>query len=197
MATTFSTPGCALHARGDVVERARGALQRGALGKLHDDEEVALVLDRQEAGRHAAQAVHGEADEAGDDQRHQPAAPDHAPDEAGVGVLQRVIDAVEAAIEEVALLGRRHGAQPQRALRRLQGHGVDGAMISAVAAMTSANWRYIWPDSPGRKAAGTNTAISTSVMPMIGPEQLVHRLDGRHRAGSAHARCAWPRPPPR
>src|SRR6185295_17896861 len=67
-----------LHARGDVVERARGALQRGALGELHDDEEVALVLDEQKAGRYAAQAVYGEADEAGDDQRHSAAVSDHA-----------------------------------------------------------------------------------------------------------------------
>ena len=43
------------------------------------------------------------------------------------------------------------------------------ALMAAVAAMTSANWRYIWPLRPGRKAAGTNTAISTSVMPMMGP----------------------------
>ena len=43
------------------------------------------------------------------------------------------------------------------------------ALISAVAAITSANWRYIWPEMPGRKAAGRNTDISTSVMPTIGP----------------------------
>ena len=43
------------------------------------------------------------------------------------------------------------------------------ALISAVAAITRANWAYIWPVSPGRKAAGMNTDISTSVMPMIGP----------------------------
>ena len=49
MATTLSTPGCALHALGDVVERARRALERGAFGELHAIEEVALVLDRQEA----------------------------------------------------------------------------------------------------------------------------------------------------
>ena len=55
--------GLLLDAQGDVVERARGALQRGALGQLHDDEEVALVLDGQEAGRHAAQAPHGKSDE--------------------------------------------------------------------------------------------------------------------------------------
>ena len=43
------------------------------------------------------------------------------------------------------------------------------ALISAVAAITSANCAYILPVSPGRNAAGINTAISTSVMPMIGP----------------------------
>ena len=43
------------------------------------------------------------------------------------------------------------------------------ALISAVAAITRANWAYIWPVRPGRKAAGMNTAISTSVMPTIGP----------------------------
>ena len=43
------------------------------------------------------------------------------------------------------------------------------ALSSAVAAITSANCAYIRPVRPGRKAAGMNTAISTSVMPMIGP----------------------------
>ena len=40
---------------------------------------------------------------------------------------------------------------------------------SAVAAITNANWRYICPVMPEMKAAGRNTEISTSVMPMIGP----------------------------
>ena len=62
----------------DVVERARGALERGALGKLHDDEEVALVLDRQEPRRHAAQRVDGEADQRSHDHRHQRGMSDHA-----------------------------------------------------------------------------------------------------------------------
>jgi hypothetical protein len=43
------------------------------------------------------------------------------------------------------------------------------ALMSAVAAITSANCAYMRPVSPGRKAAGRNTDISTSVMPMIGP----------------------------
>ena len=43
------------------------------------------------------------------------------------------------------------------------------ALIRAVAAMTRANWANMLPVRPGTKAAGMNTAISTSVMPMIGP----------------------------
>ena len=43
------------------------------------------------------------------------------------------------------------------------------ALSSAVAAITSANWAYIRPVKPGRNAAGRNTDISTSVIPMIGP----------------------------
>src|SRR5499427_8954742 len=43
------------------------------------------------------------------------------------------------------------------------------ALSSAVAAITSANCAYMRPVKPGRNAAGRNTDISTSVMPMIGP----------------------------
>ena len=43
------------------------------------------------------------------------------------------------------------------------------AESSAVAAITSANCAYILPVRPGMNAAGMNTDISTSVMPMIGP----------------------------
>ncbi len=42
------------------------------------------------------------------------------------------------------------------------------ALIKAVAAMTSANWRYICPVIPGMNAGGINTDISTSVTPRIG-----------------------------
>ncbi len=42
------------------------------------------------------------------------------------------------------------------------------ALNKAVAAITSANCAYIRPVSPGRNAAGRNTAINTSVIPMIG-----------------------------
>ena len=43
------------------------------------------------------------------------------------------------------------------------------ALSRAVAAITRANCANIWPVRPGMKAAGRNTDISTSVMPMIGP----------------------------
>jgi hypothetical protein len=43
------------------------------------------------------------------------------------------------------------------------------ALSSAVAAITRANCAYMRPVRPGRNAAGRNTAISTRVMPMIGP----------------------------
>jgi hypothetical protein len=43
------------------------------------------------------------------------------------------------------------------------------ALMTAVAAMTSANWRKICPVMPGRKAAGRKTATSARVIPITGP----------------------------
>src|SRR5262249_15463259 len=43
------------------------------------------------------------------------------------------------------------------------------ALSSAVAAITSANCAYMRPVRPGKNAAGRNTDIKTSVMPMMGP----------------------------
>ena len=43
------------------------------------------------------------------------------------------------------------------------------ADINAVTAITNANCRYICPVIPGMNAGGRNTDISTSVIPMIGP----------------------------
>ena len=43
------------------------------------------------------------------------------------------------------------------------------ALMMAVEAMTSANWRNIWPVMPGRNEAGRKTEVSTSVMPSTGP----------------------------
>jgi hypothetical protein len=46
------------------------------------------------------------------------------------------------------------------------------ALISAVAAITKANCAYVRPVRPGRNAAGRNTNIRTSVIPMIGPSNM-------------------------
>ena len=43
------------------------------------------------------------------------------------------------------------------------------ALITEVAAITSANWRNICPLMPGKNAAGRKTATRASVIPMIGP----------------------------
>ena len=51
---TMSTPGVALQDVADLLGDRVGAFQRGAVGQLDDDEEIALVLDRQE-GRGNAQ----------------------------------------------------------------------------------------------------------------------------------------------
>ncbi len=64
----------------------------------------------------------------------------------------------------MGLIGRNHNAH-------CVGFKVTAltALITAVAAMTSANWRYICPVMPGMNAGGRKTDISTRVMPMIGP----------------------------
>ena len=61
------------------------------------------------------------------------------------------------------------------------------ALISAVAAITSANCAYILPVRPGRNAAGMNTDISTSVMPTIGPISSCMALHRRRRGGDMPA----------
>ena len=51
MVTTWSTPGVWLGDPVDLLQRRLGAAERGAVGQLHGGEQIALVLDRQEAGR--------------------------------------------------------------------------------------------------------------------------------------------------
>ena len=51
------------------------------------------------------------------------------------------------------------------------------------SAIVKANWRKSCPEMPGRKAVGTNTAMSTTVMLMTGAEHLLHRLDGASLGG--------------
>ena len=57
------------------------------------------------------------------------------------------------------------------------------AEISIATETATANWRKSWPLMPGMNATGTNTESSTSVMAMIGPGDLRHRLLASLRHG--------------
>ena len=71
MLITCSTPGRLAGEFADLVEHALGAVERRAIGQLHGHQQVALILDRNEAGRHPRQAVAGDADQdEGKDDRH-------------------------------------------------------------------------------------------------------------------------------
>ena len=111
----------------DLIEHALGAHERGAVRQLHRHQDIALVLDREEAGRHASKAIAGGADHDQRDDAHQSAAPDHAADQPRIGALEGIIDRVERAEEKIALARRDGRPQPQRALGRLERGGVDGA----------------------------------------------------------------------
>ena len=95
------------------------ALERGAVGQLHERDHVALILDRQKAGRHPREPVAGDGDERERHRRHQEAAGDHGSDQARIPALDLVIDAIEGAVENIATLRWHRRAQPHRALRRL------------------------------------------------------------------------------
>ena len=122
---------------------AFGALERRAVGKLHGDHRVALVLGGDEAGRHARQAPARQADQHQRDRRHPPAPLHHEPDQPHVPPLQRLVHRVEPPEEPrsssrsdpVALSHNAHCV----------GFSVSAftAEINAVAAITSANCRYI------------------------------------------------------
>ena len=47
----------------DLGQHTLGTLKRRAIGQLHGDQQIALILDRNEAGRHPRQAVAGDADQ--------------------------------------------------------------------------------------------------------------------------------------
>src|ERR687892_2244727 len=116
------------HAAGDgrdLIHDLFGPLERGSVGKLDADDDVALVLDRDEAGRQGREPPDRKSPEADAECRRHEAVADHPRHEAGVAAFGGAIEAVEAAEEETAALWRR--AEPQRALRGLQGGGVDRA----------------------------------------------------------------------
>ena len=112
---------------GYLVEHLLGAVERGTVGQLHRRDQIALVFDRQETGGHARQAVTADRDQDQGDDDRDIAVRGHAADQPGIAALEPIIDIVEAPIKKIALLWRHRAAQPQRALRRLQGRRVDGA----------------------------------------------------------------------
>ena len=103
------------------------ALFRSAVRQLRRNDQIALVLDRQERGRDARQSVDSHRDEREREDDHQAGAARHCADKPGVSVLQPPVDRVEAAREKVAPPVRPARPEPQRGLRGLQGQGVDGA----------------------------------------------------------------------
>ncbi len=94
---------------------------------MHGHDQVTLVLGRQEGGRDARQSEDGDPDEREREHDHQGGAARHRADEPCIAALGRAVGGVEAAREEIALFGRFRRPEPQRGLRGLQGHGVDGA----------------------------------------------------------------------
>ena len=91
---------------------------------------------------------------------------------------------VESAIEDVAPFRRHRGPQPQGALRRLKRHSVDRADEGG----RGDDERELLVHLAGQarqKAAGRNTDISTSVMPMIGPNSSLIAFTARFAAGHA------------
>ncbi len=67
-------PGVCRDNLADAVDDLVGALQRGGIGQLHGDDQVALVLRRDEAGGHLLETEPGQADEAQIDEQHDDAA---------------------------------------------------------------------------------------------------------------------------
>ena len=63
MVMTWSTPGCLLDDLLHLIHHLLRPLERCAVGQLHGGQQIALVLDRDEAGRHARQAVAADADQ--------------------------------------------------------------------------------------------------------------------------------------
>jgi hypothetical protein len=69
-ATALRTPGVSWMIREASQHHLVGAAERGAVGKLDDDDGVALVHRRDEAPRRGLQHVDGGAEQAGEEQQH-------------------------------------------------------------------------------------------------------------------------------
>ncbi len=92
--------------------------------------------------------------------------PDHPANHRHIDVLKELIHPIEAPVEEV--LPSRGRSQPQGALRGLQRHGVNRT-DQRRGRDRQRKLPVELPVIPPRNALGKNTAISTSVMPMMGP----------------------------
>ena len=81
---TLATPGSLLDLLDDALEHLLGAVERGAVGQLHVDEERALVFRRQEGRRQGREEVEGAAAECRDQHHETDQDPAHqALDESG------------------------------------------------------------------------------------------------------------------
>ena len=70
-----STPGVFMRDVGQPIQHRVGAIDRGRIRQLHGDDEIALVLLRNEAGRHRLEAEIRQDEQADiDGQRHEPKA---------------------------------------------------------------------------------------------------------------------------
>src|SRR6516225_8860120 len=157
---------------GRPVECCCCAPEGGAVRQLCDDQQISLVLWRDEAGRQTGDTPDANRRQHQPDHHHQPAQPHHAANQSSIGVFHPAIDTFETARKQrekklrcsIGFGERSHSAH-------CVGLSVAAltALISAVTAITNANWANICPLRPGTKADGINTAISTRVMPMIGP----------------------------
>ena len=103
----------------DLRERFFGALERGAVRKLNRYHQVTLVFSADERGGQPQDAPYRNARENEREHGHGGTAPGYGTDNPEIAGLDPVVHAIEAAIEQVALLARNLAAEPQRALRRL------------------------------------------------------------------------------
>ena len=127
MAMTLSAPGMLSAICVTSIHHPLRAFERRAVGQLHGDHHVALVLGGDEAGRNLRQPPARQPDQRQRNHHHEAAALHHRADQPDVEPFRGFIDRVEPAEEEVLLAVGIVRPQPERALGRLQGRRVDGA----------------------------------------------------------------------
>ncbi len=168
---------------GGLAQRGIGAFERGAVRQLHADHQVALILVGNERGRQAGDAPGTDAGRDQGDHDHDAGAMDHEADDAGISILELVVDLVEAAEEDVALLRRCRRPQPHGALGGLQGGGVDGADQGRGGDDQGELGEHL-AGQAGQEGRRQEYRHQHQGDADDRPEQLVHRLDrrvvGRH-----------------